>query len=149
MGIGKSREGHADVIDADDTRIRVEREVERHGRRHLGDEADIRDAGPLAMAELAARGMLGEQRLDRRQTSAQPMPDPGEPLVIAQLKADLPVCRRFQSPPHRQGVEHENACPMCKSRSTMAIKVLPRPFLAENGNVRIEGGVGQGGEFAP
>jgi hypothetical protein len=38
---------------------------------------------------------------------------------------------------------------MCKSRSTIAIKVLPRPFLAENGNVSIEGGVGQGGEFAP
>jgi hypothetical protein len=61
------------------------REVEGQGRRHLGDEADVRDSGTFAMAEPAAQGMFGKQRLDRVQTSAQPMPDPGEPLVIADL----------------------------------------------------------------
>jgi hypothetical protein len=61
---------HAGVIDAHDTRIRGDREVEGHGRRHLGDEADVRDGGTFAMAEPAARGMLGKQRLDRLQTSA-------------------------------------------------------------------------------
>ena len=82
MGIFKSRDGHACVIDVHDTRIRVEREVEGHGRRHLGDEADVRDGGTLVMAEPAARGMLGEQRLNRLQASAKPMLDPGEPLVL-------------------------------------------------------------------
>ena len=62
------------------------REVEGHGRRHLGDEADVRDGRTLTMAEPAARGMLSKQRLDRLQTSAQPMLDPGEPLVIADLQ---------------------------------------------------------------
>ena len=86
MGIGKSRDGHAGVIDAHDTRIRVQREAERHGRRHLGDEADVRDRGALAMAEPAARGMFGEQRLNRLQAGAKPMLDPGEPLVVADLQ---------------------------------------------------------------
>ena len=58
MGIGESWEGHAVVVDAHDPRIRVEREVEGLGRRHLGDETDVRDRGALAMAEPAARGML-------------------------------------------------------------------------------------------
>jgi hypothetical protein len=35
------------------------------------------------MAELAARGMLGKQRLNRLQAGAKPMLDPGEPLIIA------------------------------------------------------------------
>ena len=52
MGIGKSRDGHAGVVDAHDLRIWVEREVEGLGRRHLGDKANIRDARPVAMTEV-------------------------------------------------------------------------------------------------
>ena len=86
MGIGKSRDGHAGIINAHDPRIRVEREVEGLGRRHLGDQAEIRDARAVAMAESAARGMFGEQRLDGLQAGAEPMLDPGEPLLIADLE---------------------------------------------------------------
>ena len=85
MGIGKSRDGHACVIDAHDARIGSKREVEGHGRRHLGDEADVRDGGPLAMGEPVARRMFGEQRLNGLQPCTEPMLDPGEPLVIADL----------------------------------------------------------------
>ena len=83
VGIGKSRDGHAGVIDAQNTRIGVEREVEGFGWRYLRDQADVGDGGTLPMAELAARGMLGKQRLNRLQAGAKPMLDPGEPLIIA------------------------------------------------------------------
>jgi hypothetical protein len=53
-----------------DTRIRVEREVEGHGRRHLGDEANVRDSGTLARQNRPLAGMLGEERLDRLQAGA-------------------------------------------------------------------------------
>jgi hypothetical protein len=52
MGIGKSRDGHAGVVDAHDIRIWVEREVEGLGRCHLGDQTDIRDARAVAMTEV-------------------------------------------------------------------------------------------------
>ena len=42
--------------------------------------------GLSTMAEPAARGMFGEQRLNRLQAGAKPMLDPGEPLVIADLQ---------------------------------------------------------------
>jgi hypothetical protein len=76
MGIGKSRDGHAGVVDAHDLRIWVEREIEGLGRRHLGDQPDIRDARAVAMTEVPTRRMFGEQRLDRLQTRAEPMLDP-------------------------------------------------------------------------
>ena len=85
MGIGESRDGHAGVIDAHDTWIRVERKVESFGQRYLGDQADIRDTRPVAVAEDPARRMLREQRLDRLQAGVEPMLDPGEPLLIADL----------------------------------------------------------------
>src|SRR5712671_725621 len=75
MGIGKSRDGHAGVVDAHDLRIWVEREVEGLGRRHLGDQADIRDARAVAITEDPTRRMFGEQHLDRLQTRAEPMLD--------------------------------------------------------------------------
>jgi hypothetical protein len=89
MGIGKSRNGHACVIDAHDTRIGIEREVEGHGRCHLGDEADVRDGGTRAIAEPAARRMFGKRRLNRLQAGAKPMLDPGQPLVIADFKTSV------------------------------------------------------------
>jgi len=86
VGISKSRDGHACVIDSHDARIGSKREVEGHGRRYLRDQADVRYRGTLAMAEPAACGMFGEQRLNCLQASAKPMLDPGEPLVIADLQ---------------------------------------------------------------
>src|SRR6266700_7295904 len=86
MGIGKSRDGHAGVIDPHDPRIRVEREAEGLGRRYLSDQADIRDARPVAMTEDPARGMFGQQRLNRPQTRVKPMLDPGKPLLICDLQ---------------------------------------------------------------
>jgi hypothetical protein len=73
VGISKSRDGHAGVIDAHDTRITVQREVEGLGGSYLRDQADIRDRWPVAMAERAALGMFGEQRLNRLQANAKPM----------------------------------------------------------------------------
>src|SRR5690348_11788381 len=64
MGIGKSRDGHAIIIDADDPRIRVEWDAEGLGRRYLRDQADIGDGRPIAVAEDPARRMFGEQRLN-------------------------------------------------------------------------------------
>src|SRR5215831_9318362 len=86
MGIRKSRDGHAGVIDAHDPWISIEHTVECLGGRHLRDEADIRDARAVAMAEPAAFGMLGEQRFDRLQTRAEPMLDPGESMFVADLQ---------------------------------------------------------------
>src|SRR5271165_6683903 len=84
--IGKSRDGHAGVIDAHDPRIRIERGAEDLGRRYLRYQADVRDGWPVVMAERAALGMFGEQRLNRLQAGAKPMLYPGEPLVIADLE---------------------------------------------------------------
>src|SRR5215472_9651624 len=81
VGIGKGRDGHAGAIDAHDTRIRVKREVEGLGRRHLRDQTNVRDARPVAITESPARRMFSEQRLHRLETRAKPMLDPGEPLV--------------------------------------------------------------------
>jgi hypothetical protein len=94
VGIGKSRDGHAILIDADHTRIRVERKVEGLGRRYLRDQADIRDGRPVAVAEDPARRMFGEQRLNRLQAGVEPMLDPGESLLIA-----IGSC----APSHRSG----------------------------------------------
>src|SRR5215472_9585911 len=82
MGIGKSGDGHAGVVDARDTWISVERTVERLGRRHLSHETDIRDSRPIAMAEPAARGMFSKQRLHRLEAGAEPVLDPGESLLV-------------------------------------------------------------------
>ena len=59
VGIGESRDGHASVIDAHDTRVRLERKVEGFGRCYLCDQADIRDGRPVAVAEEPARRMFG------------------------------------------------------------------------------------------
>src|SRR5690348_10263898 len=86
MGIGKSRDGYAVLIDAHDPRIRIEREVKGLGRRYLRHKANIRDGRPVAVAEVPARRMFGEQRLNRLQASAEPMLDPGKSLLVADLK---------------------------------------------------------------
>jgi hypothetical protein len=39
-----------------------------------------------AMAEIAAFGMAGEPPLDCFETEAEPMPDPGEELRLAELQ---------------------------------------------------------------
>src|SRR6516164_10488163 len=77
MGIRKRRDRHAGVIDAHDSRIGIEHTVEGLGRRHLCNEADVRYSRPIAMAEPAARGVLGEQRLDGIEPGAEPMLNPG------------------------------------------------------------------------
>jgi hypothetical protein len=56
VGIGKSRDGHAGIMDAHDPRIGVEREVEGLGRRYLGNQANIRDSRPVSMAEKFGAG---------------------------------------------------------------------------------------------
>src|SRR5215467_15034052 len=86
MRIGKSRDGHAAIIDAHDPRIGLERTVERLGRRHLCHETDVRDGRPIAMAEPATRGMFSEQGLYSLEASAEPVLDPGEPLLLADLQ---------------------------------------------------------------
>jgi hypothetical protein len=45
-----------------------------------------RNRRPVAGAEPAARRMLGEQGFDRLQAGAEPMLDPGEPLLFADLQ---------------------------------------------------------------
>src|SRR4029077_7839676 len=81
--VGESRDRHAAIIDAHDPWIGIERAVKRPGWRHLGDKTDVGNRGPRAVAEPAAFGMLGEQRLDRLQPGAEPMLDPGKPLLVA------------------------------------------------------------------
>ena len=76
VGIGKSRDGHAVVINSHDTRTRAERDVEALGRRYLRDRANIRDGRPVAVAEDPARRMFGWQRLNRLQAGIEPMLDP-------------------------------------------------------------------------
>jgi len=51
VGIGKSRDRHASVMDAHDPWIRVERKVEGLGGRYLSDQTNICDARPVAVAE--------------------------------------------------------------------------------------------------
>jgi hypothetical protein len=70
VGIGKSWDGHASLIDAHNPRIGVEHNVEGLGWRYLRDEADIRDGRPVAMAERAARGMFRKQCLDGLEAAA-------------------------------------------------------------------------------
>ena len=109
MGIRKSRDGHAGVIDAHDAWIWIEHTVECLGGRHLRDEADIRDARAVGMAEPAAFGMLGEQRFDRLQTRTEPMLDPGKSLFLADLqhvREVVPNTRYYQ----RVGVCHIDQC---------------------------------------
>src|SRR6516164_8285234 len=86
VGIGKSRDRHAAVVDAHDPRVGIERTVEGLGRRHLGDKADIGDGRPVAMAKPAAFRVFGKQCLDRLQPGAKPMLNPGEPLLVADLQ---------------------------------------------------------------
>ena len=76
MRLGKGRNGHAVVIDAHDARISRGVGLEELRRRHLGDQADIRDARAVAMTEVPTRRMFSEQHLDRLQTRAEPMLDP-------------------------------------------------------------------------
>jgi hypothetical protein len=105
VGIDKSRDGHACVIDSHDARIGSKWEVEGFGWRYLRDQADVRYGGTLAVAELAARGMLDKQRLNRLQAGAKPMLDPGEPLVVADfqhVRQIVPNTRHDQ----RVGVGH-------------------------------------------
>ena len=52
MGIGKSWDGHAGLINAHHPRIGIERTVEGLGWRYLGDEANIGDRRRLAMANM-------------------------------------------------------------------------------------------------
>src|SRR6516225_2347664 len=86
VGIGKSRDRHAGLVDAHDPRVCIEQAVEGLRRRHLGDEADISDGRPLTVAESATLSMVGKQRLDRLQPGAEPMLNPGEPLLVADLQ---------------------------------------------------------------
>ena len=70
--IGESRDGHAGVVGVHDPRIEIDHTVEGLGRRHLCDEADVRDGRPTAMAEPATRGMFSEQGLYSLEASAEP-----------------------------------------------------------------------------
>jgi hypothetical protein len=101
-------DGHAGVVDAHDPRIRVEWEVEGLGGSYLRDQADIRDGWPVAMAERAALGMFGEQRLNRLQAGAKPMLDRRVPALIA-------IARGHRRLP---AAEHPTARPVPPQRPT-------------------------------
>ena len=62
----------AGVVGVHDPRIEIDHTVEGLGRRHLCDEADVRDGRPTAMAEPATRGMFSEQGLYSLEASAEP-----------------------------------------------------------------------------
>jgi len=56
----------------------------------------------------------------------------------------LAVDRSFQSPPHRQRIEHDDAAVHLQQALDDALggEGLAAPLLAENGNVGIERGIG-------
>src|SRR5258708_3543232 len=76
MRFGKGRYAHAGLVNAHHALVGLERAFEQLRRRHLRDEADVRDRRAVAMAELAGRVLLREQLLHRLEAHAEPMLDP-------------------------------------------------------------------------
>src|SRR6266849_5751907 len=76
MRFGEGRNAHASVVDAHHALVGLNWALEQLRRRHLRDEADVRDRRAVAVAEPAGGILFGEELFHCLKAGAEPMPDP-------------------------------------------------------------------------
>src|SRR5713101_7878815 len=76
MRFGEGRNAHASVVDAHHALVGLNWALEQLRRRHLRDEADVRDRRAVAVAEPAGGILFGEELFHCLEAGAEPMLDP-------------------------------------------------------------------------